>query len=127
MIGAGALAANFPKQGLADLTPPPLILHNRDAVRAQFNLRRDRIHMAGFLLASHPKPVRQAIEMHRRGFNESPAEYLHANQKRAEGAVLSAAADYMGVQPTDIALTDSTTMGLAYFTAGSRCARVRRF
>jgi isopenicillin-N epimerase len=118
MIGAGALAVSFPKQGLADLTPPPFILDNWDTVRAQFNLRRDRIHMAGFLLASHPKPVREAIETHRRGFDESPAEYFHDNRERAEGAVLSAAADYMGVQPADIALTDSTTMGLGLLYGG---------
>src|SRR5262245_22336609 len=68
--------------------------------------------MAGFLLASHPTPVREAIDTHRRGLDENPAEYLHENAERLEGAVLRSAADYLGLQPTEIALTDSTTMGL---------------
>src|SRR5262245_28235430 len=74
-------------------------LDNWDTIRAQFNLTRDRIHMASFLLASHPQPVREAIEIHRRGLDENPADYLHENSERLEGAVLRAAADYLGVQP----------------------------
>ena len=93
---------------------------NWDAIRAQFNLTRERIHMAGFLLASHPQPVRDAIERHRRGLDENPADYLHENSTRLESAVLRAAADYLSVQPTDIALTDSTTMGLGLLYGGLR-------
>ena len=92
-------------------------LSSWEAVRAQFSLTRERIHMAGFLLASHPKPVRDAIEAHRRGLDENPAEYLH-NTDRCEAATLRAAADYLGVQPIDIALTDSTTMGLGLLYGG---------
>src|SRR3712207_9192506 len=54
----------------------------------------------------------------RRGLDENPAEYLHDNAERLEGAVLRAAADYLGVRPTDIALTDSTTMGLGLLYGG---------
>ncbi len=96
----------------------PSELDNWDSVRAQFNLTRDRIHMAGFLLASHPRPVRESIEIHRRGLDENPADYLHENSERLEGTVLRAAADYFGVEPTDIALTDSTTMGLGLLYGG---------
>src|SRR3989442_1052281 len=42
------------------------IFDDWDAVRAQFNLWRDRIHLASFFLASHPKPVREAIDRHLR-------------------------------------------------------------
>ena len=91
MLGAGALAAGVSKQGLAALTSASVVTNSWRDVRNQFNLRRDRIHMAGFLLASHPKPVRDAIEQHRRGFDESPAEYLHEHRESAEGAVLIAA------------------------------------
>src|SRR5436190_20544921 len=108
MLGAGALAAGIPKQMVATPTLASFVTNSWRDVRNQFDLRRDRIHMAGFLLASHPKPVRDAIEQHRRGFDESPAEYLHENRESAEGAVLIAAAEYMGVRPPDIALTDST-------------------
>jgi selenocysteine lyase/cysteine desulfurase len=68
--------------------------------------------MSGFFLASHPKPVREAIEAHRRAFDDNPIEYFFGNVTKAEAAVAGAAAYYLGVDPADIALTDSTTMGL---------------
>jgi selenocysteine lyase/cysteine desulfurase len=74
--------------------------------------------MAGFLLASHPTPVREAIATHRRNLDEHPADYLSENHERLEDTVLRAAADYLEVQPTEIALTDSTTMGLGLLYGG---------
>jgi isopenicillin-N epimerase len=118
LLSTGILAGTSPEpRALADLTAP-VGLDNWDTIRAQFNLTRERIHMAGFLLASHPKPVREAIETHRRGLDENPADYLHENSERLESAVLHAAADYFSVQPTDMALTDSTTMGLGLLYGG---------
>ncbi|HKO94796.1 MAG TPA: aminotransferase class V-fold PLP-dependent enzyme, partial [Polyangiaceae bacterium] len=86
------------------------------AVRAEFNLSPDYIHLAGFLLASHPRRVREAIEQHRTALDANPALYLeeHFDPK----AVLGSAAAYLGVKPEEIALTDSTTMGLAILYAG---------
>ena len=46
-------------------------------VRAEFLLSRDYIHMALMLLASHPRPVREAIERHRRGLDDNPVTYGH--------------------------------------------------
>src|SRR5205823_5595767 len=89
-----------------------------DAIRAQFNLAPDYIHLGGFLLASHPAPVRAAIEAHRRGLDDNPVHYLHEQGPRLEAEVLGAAADYLGGDPTDIALTDSTTMGLGLLYSG---------
>lgn len=88
------------------------------SVRKQFLLSQDFIHMTGFLLASHPAPVRAAIERHRRGLDENPAHYWADNEEKFEAEVLRAAAEYMGVNPTDIALTDSTTMGLGLLYGG---------
>ena len=120
LLSTGILAGPAPEsRALTDLIAPSE-LNNWDTIRAQFNLTRDRIHMAGFLLASHPQPVRDAIERHRRGLDENPADYLHENSARLESAVLRAAADYFGVQPTEIALTDSTTMGLGLLYGGLR-------
>lgn len=82
------------------------------AVRDQFPLSRDLIHLAGFFLASHPTPVREAIERHRAGLDADPIGYWFAHEKKQEAAVLQAAAGYLAVAPPDIALTDSTTMGL---------------
>jgi isopenicillin-N epimerase len=86
-------------------------------LRAEFNLSPDYIHLAGFLLASHPRRVREAIERHRNGFDENPALYLEAHfidQK----PLLDSAAAYLGVKPEELALTDSTTMGLSILYAG---------
>ena len=53
------------------------------AVRAQFALDpRDR-HFDAFLFAPHPKPVRAAIETHRKGLDAGAAAYLHAHEARA--------------------------------------------
>jgi isopenicillin-N epimerase len=93
-------------------------LDSWEAVRGQFLLSREFIHMTGFLLASHPRPVREAIEKHRRGLDENPAHYWSDNEEQFEADVLRAAADYLEAGPTDIALTDSTTMGLGLLYGG---------
>ena len=81
-------------------------------VRGQFTLDPQLIHLAGFYLASHPAPVREAIERHRSGFDANPLEYHHENAMRFELAALDEAGRYLGVDPAGIAMTDSTTMGL---------------
>lgn len=86
-------------------------------VREQFELSTEWLHFAGFLLASHPKPVREAIERHRRALDENPALYVEA-RFLDHASVLGPAAAYLGVAPNEIALTDSTTMGLATLYAG---------
>lgn len=86
--------------------------NNWDEVRRQFTLNPDLIHMAGFYLASHPAPVRDAIERHRRGFDSNALEYHHENAMRCELAAIEAASRYLEVDPAGIAMTDSTTMGL---------------
>jgi selenocysteine lyase/cysteine desulfurase len=87
-------------------------------VRAQFRVSRALIHMGGLYLASHPGAVRRAIDRHRRGLDANPVGYLHANGDRLEADVLRAAGAYLGARPVDIALTDSTTMGLGLLYGG---------
>ncbi len=82
------------------------------AVRDQFPLTRDRIHMSTFLLASHPRSVADAIERHRRGFDADPASYWEEHFMTAEPKVQAIIAEYLDTDPGLIALTDSTTMGL---------------
>src|SRR6267378_6818765 len=89
-----------------------------EQVRRQFPLDYSWIHMAQFLMASHPAPVRAAIEAHRRGLDENPALYIEENVSRCEAATRAAAAAYMGCQSDDLAMTDSTTMGLGLFYGG---------
>ena len=87
-------------------------------VRAQFVLDPELRHFSAFYLASHPRPVREAIERHRQGLDADPAGYLHENQIGLEGKVVQAAASYLGARPEDFALTDSTTMGLGLLYGG---------
>ena len=89
-----------------------------EGVRAQFNLEPNYIHMAGLLIASHPTPVQEAIAQHQSALNENPGLYLPQNNSRLQAGVRQAAANYMGAQPEDIALTDSTTMGIALVING---------
>ena len=118
LLGAGMLAGSLPlPKVLAQASPRPK-LDTWEAVRDQFLLKRDWIHMTGFLLSSHPAPVREAIERHRRGLDEDPASYWFEHEEPAEAEVLRAAAGYLGAEPTDIALTDSTTMGLGLLYGG---------
>ena len=89
-------------------------------VRTLFELRPDRIHMSGLLFASHPRPVRDAIARHRDELQRDPATYISRERWRLEGEVLKAASSYLGVKPTELALTDSTSMGLGLLYAGLR-------
>jgi isopenicillin-N epimerase len=88
------------------------------SVRRQFRLAPGWTHLGGLLLASHPAPVRRAIERHRRGLDANPVHYLHERGPAQEAAVLRAAGAYLRARPTDIALTDSTTMGLGLLYNG---------
>jgi selenocysteine lyase/cysteine desulfurase len=88
------------------------------AVRRQFRLAPGWTHLSGLLLASHPAPVRRAIARHRRGLDANPVHYLHERGPALEADVLRAAGAYLRARPSDIALTDSTTMGLGLLYNG---------
>ena len=88
------------------------------SVRDQFDLSHEYIHLATFALASHPRPVREAIEKHRRALDENPFLLLErdlwgTDAENLPRKVREAAANYVGGQRVEIALTGSTTMGLA--------------
>jgi selenocysteine lyase/cysteine desulfurase len=110
-LTAGAALAATP-------AAPPAPTSEWSAVRGEFLLSREHIHLALMLLASHPRVVREAIERHRRRFDENPAEYFEEKFFHADDETRAAAADYMGGNPADIALTDSTTMGLGILYGG---------
>jgi selenocysteine lyase/cysteine desulfurase len=77
-----------------------------------FELEPGYVNLTTFLLAPHPRGVREAIERHRRGLDANPALYLRLHEAEFEDAVRAAAAEYLGDRPENVALTDSTTMGL---------------
>lgn len=88
------------------------------ALRNLFPLTRDYIQLSTFLLASHPKPVSDAIEMHRKGLDENPSDYWHDRFLTIDADIAKVAAQYMGGKSENIALTDSTTMGLGLVYSG---------
>ncbi|MFI7104174.1 aminotransferase class V-fold PLP-dependent enzyme, partial [Streptomyces sp. NPDC050161] len=105
--------------------PQPFIPHDWKSVRAQFLLDPDLAHLSNFFFASNPAPVREAIAKYRKGFDENPYNFLDDNMfERDEDMkwrdVCAAAAEYVGGQPDEIALTSSTTMGLALIYNGLR-------
>jgi selenocysteine lyase/cysteine desulfurase len=126
LVGAGAVA------GLAGCEPdrpaPPRPataaaqpnLSSWDGVRAEFDLDPAWAHFAAFVLAAHPRPVRRAIDAHRRGLDANTEDYLRRQELGLEDEVLAAAADYLGAEQGEIALTDSTTMGLGLLYGGLR-------
>jgi selenocysteine lyase/cysteine desulfurase len=92
------------------------------SVREQFPLDPDLRHFAAFVLASHPRPVAEAIERHRQGLDADTEGYLLANEGDADYAVRANAAAYLGGDEMSTALTDSTTMGLGLLYGGLRLA-----
>jgi hypothetical protein len=93
---------------------------NWAALRDDFLLARDRVHLGNLLLASNPRPVREAVERHRSRLDEDPVGVVEHDLTTREltNATLDAAARYMGVSRDDIALTDSTTSGIALVYGG---------
>lgn len=116
-MSAAVLADAYPL-AFADQQSHQSRFKNWDDLRAQFPLTPQLIHLAAFFLASHPTSVREAIERHRAGLDADPIGYWYEHEEKQEALVLQAAADYLGADPTDIALTDSTTMGLGLLYGG---------
>jgi isopenicillin-N epimerase len=90
-----------------------------DQVREEFELDPSVIHMAGLLLASHPRTVREAIGKYREALDRNPPGALSEYWMREE-ASREAAARYLETDVGEIALTDSTTMGLGLLYGGMR-------
>jgi isopenicillin-N epimerase len=124
MFGAAALSTTSVRAAAATphafASPPQDDPQDWAGVRAQFDLLDPSIaHFDGFYLTSHPKRVRAALERHRAALDKDPSAYLHVQWGDADDRVREAAGEYMGVDgKKEIALTDSTTMGLAILYSG---------
>ena len=125
LVGAGALAAaGCRSDDEARTAGAAKGLDTWEGVQASFELDRERAQLSTFLLASHPQPVREAIEGHRRGLDADPPLRSRTTRSGSRRRRSRAAAGYLGVAPEEIALTDSTTMGLGLLYA--TCAGARR-
>jgi selenocysteine lyase/cysteine desulfurase len=119
-VGTGLLARTSilgakPELGISN---NPIQPGDWAALRNMFPLTRKYIQLSTFLLASHPKPVSDAIEKHRRAFDENPSDYWHHHFQTIDAQISQSAAKYMGGKAENIALTDSTTMGLGLIYSG---------
>lgn len=79
--------------------------------RQHFDLDYQYSHLSLGMLAPHPRSVQEAVSIHREGFNKNPTLY-YRNKDKYENLALEAAARYLCTSPKQIALTESTTMGL---------------
>ena len=114
---AAALAPDLLLAAARKQTPPAPDLSSWNAVRAQFDLAPGWIHLSSFYIASHPKPVREAIEGFRRALDANP--YLEVEHRwfsdppdNLQLAIREEIAPYLGAKAEEIALTNSTTQGL---------------
>jgi selenocysteine lyase/cysteine desulfurase len=115
-LGLSACTTTSPP---AEREPTRFDPHDWDDVRALFPLDPKLVHTAAFVLAAHPKPVRDAIDRHRRGLDADTETYVQAHGT-LEDEVRKAAAEYLGGTADQVALTDSTTMGLGLLYSGLR-------
>ena len=127
---AGLLAAALPLASqllpAAQAAPsPPTGGDAWAAFRGLFDLDPAYAHFANFLITSHPKPVREAIEALRARFDRHPARMVDWDSQsewKHEAAVREWAGRYLDVNPRQIALTGSTTEGLGLIYGGLKLA-----
>jgi selenocysteine lyase/cysteine desulfurase len=134
LAGTGALAGLAgcePERARPDpaRTPAAAAAGGWAAVRAQFELDPAKRHFAAFVLASHPRPVAEAIERHRRGLQADADGYLEDHGQRLDRQARSAAAEYLagggpggagGADRGQLVFTHSTTEGLGLLYGGLR-------
>lgn len=118
VLGTAALAMQAPASAKVNSEPSSYSLDSWEGIRALFPLQEDVKHMAGFLLASHPKPVSEAIDKYRQQLDYNPAQFLMEQDHALELASLEAAASYINDKAENIALIRSTTEGLATLYQG---------
>ncbi|WP_193076024.1 aminotransferase class V-fold PLP-dependent enzyme [Pseudomonas sp. FME51] len=125
----GLLAASLPFAGLTNnglaSTTLPSGADKWSAFRQLFDVDEGYIHLANFLIAPHPRPVREAIEAYRAELDANPGLMMDYDSQitwNNEHNVRSWAARYLEVEPGQIALTGSTTQGLALVYGGVHIA-----
>ncbi|WP_374603091.1 aminotransferase class V-fold PLP-dependent enzyme [Arenimonas sp.] len=117
-LAASALVPGSLLAAVASQTPAMPDLSNWDIVRAQFMLDPAYRHFSSFYIASHPAPVRDALEGYRRALDANPLLTVEhgmfgSDEQHLPSAVARDVAAYFGGRPEDICLVRSTTEGLA--------------
>lgn len=118
LLGAAALIPGSLATALASETPAMPDLSDWNAVRDQFSLDPAWMHFSSFFIASHPAPVRDAIEGWRKTIDRDPFQVVEHGLFGDQAhniplQVRQVIATYLGGREQDIALTRSTTESLA--------------
>jgi isopenicillin-N epimerase len=123
-VAGGALVPAFAKTKLVMPSHETAVdLHDWSSVRRQFDLSPELVHLGLFYLASHPRPVREAIESYRRKLDANPFGTVESSLfERPETNLalrtMEGIASFVGAKPEEIALTQNTTTGLALIYHG---------
>ncbi|TDV53529.1 secreted protein [Pseudomonas helmanticensis] len=123
---AGIVAAALPLgASLPDLASAsaaaPLSRNKWAQLQQLFDQDPDYLHFSNFLITSHPRPVREAIEQHRAALDKNPGLAMDWDLgviEQREENVRVWAARYLQANAKQIALTGSTTEGLATIYGG---------
>ncbi len=117
-LGATTLLPTGLLAAIAAETPAIPDLSDWAAVRAQFDLDPAYSHFASFFIASHPAPVRAAIDGYRRALDRNPFQVVEHGMFEGDASSLplrvqAEIANYLGGRADEVCLTGSTTEGLA--------------
>jgi selenocysteine lyase/cysteine desulfurase len=117
-VAAASLAERILAEGQASPSPETAAPSDWSAVRSEFNINPDYVHLGLFFLVSHPRPVREAIDRYRRMLDDNPLLAVERAMfvpefGKVPAQIKGAIAAYVGGKADEIALTGSTTEGLS--------------
>ncbi|MBK5005590.1 pyoverdine-tailoring periplasmic protein PvdN [Pseudomonas sp. S32] len=108
-------------QALASSASAPKAGDRWAQLRQLFNQDPAYLHLSNFLITSHPKPVQDAIDRYRVSLDRNPGLVMDWDRQEPwqhEARVREWAGKYLQARPGQIALTGSTTEGLAVIYGG---------
>jgi hypothetical protein len=129
-LAASGLLASPLLAAVAAETPAMPDLSDWEAVRSQFALDPSLAHFASFYIASHPVPVRDAIEGYRRAIDRNPFHVVEQGMFEDDAHnlplhVQREVAAYLGGRAEDVCLTGNTAIWASSSTR-PRSAAYRR-
>ncbi|MFG6206645.1 pyoverdine-tailoring periplasmic protein PvdN [Pseudomonas retamae] len=120
LAAALPLGASLPNVARA-ASNAPLRRNQWAQLQQLFEQDPDYLHFSNFLITSHPRPVREAIARHRAALDKNPGLAMDWDLgviEQREENVRVWAGRYLEASPKQIALTGSTTEGLATIYGG---------
>ena len=121
LAAALPLGASLPNIASASTAPAPPSRNKWAQLQQLFDQDPAWLHFSNFLVTTHPRPVREAIEMHRAALDKNPGlamDWDHGVTEKREEEVRAWAGRYVQADARQIALTGSTTEGLAMIYGG---------